>query len=222
MKSTFFATISITLLLLAVPSHAAGKKTTAKPKQSHQLKEAPSLDLAGIMLGQPMTMKECPSEIILKDHRSYKSDMDLKPEDKPCWKHTYRGKPLEPLPQNGKVDIIRSTDYPGVKGITAQLVNGSVEGITLITYGKNWQDRFFENLSEKYGKPSTNETTTEQNMMGAKFSNIVAEWKFTNLSVRFTGIVSDIYSGIVSASTPAGARADEIERQEDKSSEQKL
>ncbi|MFT3762681.1 MAG: hypothetical protein QM761_08735 [Pseudoxanthomonas sp.] len=218
MKSTFVATISITLLLIALPSHAADKKPAAKP----QLKEAPSLDLAGISFGQPVTMKECPSEIILRDYRSYKSDMGLKPEDKPCWKHTYRGKPLEPLPQNGKINIITSTDYPGVKDITAQIVNGSVEGITLITYGKNWQDRIFDNLSQKYGTPTTNETTTEQNMMGAKFSNIVAEWKFTNLNVSFAGIMSDIHTGIVSATTPTGERADEVERQEKKNSEPKL
>lgn len=222
MKSTSFATISITLLLLALPGHAADKKTAVKPQKPHQLKEAPSLDLAGIAFGQPITMKECPSESILKDYRSYKHDASLNPEDKPCWKHTYRGKPLEPLPQNGEVNIITSTDYPGVKGITAQLVNGSVEGITLITYGKNWQDRIFENLSQKYGTPSANETTTEQNMMGAKFSSIVAEWKFTNLSVRFAGIMSDIYTGIISASTPAGERSDEVERQEKKNSEPKL
>ena len=222
MKSPSIAAISITLLLTSFPSLSADKKPAAKPKQSHQLAPAPSLDLAGLTFGQPITMKECPSEILLRDYRNYKSDMGLKPEDKPCWKHTYRGKPLEPLPQSGKVNVIASADYPGVKDITAQLVNGSVEGITLITYGKNWQDRIFDNLRQKYGSPSTNETTTEQNMMGAKFSNIVAEWKFTNLSVRFAGIMSDIYTGIVSASTPLGERADEAKRQEQKDSEPKL
>lgn len=224
MKSTSIATISITLLLLAFPSHSADKKPRTKPQQPHQLVEAPSLDLAGISFGQPITMKECPSEITLNDYRSYKSDMGLKPEDKPCWKHTHfiGGKPLEPLPQNGKVNIITSTAYPGVKEITAVIVNGSVEKIALITYGNNWQDRIFENLSQKYGSPSMNETTTEQNMMGAKFTYIVAEWKFTNLSVSFAGIMSDIDTGFVFAVTPIGERADEIEHQEKKSSEPKL
>lgn len=215
MKNKFIKSINaimtITLPLLALPSHSADKKSLKElSSQANQLREAPSFDLVGISFGQPIAMKKCSLE---RGHYV----------EKPCWEHHILGSFSEnPLPQNGKVSIIPSMDYPGVKSITVQIVNDSVEGVMLLTWGVNWQDRIFESLSQKYGLPSTHQIMAAQNMMGANFSKIVAVWKFTNLNVSFLGISNDVYSGFVSAKTPIADSYDEIQRKEREKSEPKL
>ncbi|MGB3391807.1 MAG: hypothetical protein WA956_11710 [Stenotrophomonas sp.] len=212
------AFLFVTILASTFQTNAANKT----PKAPEPIRASPSLDLAGVSFGQPIAIQECPSQLIAKDYRAYRSEYEIKAPDKPCWKHSYTSKPTTPLPNSGKVSVIPENQFPGVKDINVKLIDGIVEDITLITYGEGVQDKIYASLVQKYGSPTTREVTKAQNRMGAEFSNIVAEWKFTNLTVSFAGIIGSIDTGIVSASTPKAENAQAAERRERESAEPKL
>lgn len=227
-KTSIFAAL-VVIAISAFPAHSANKnKPKPKAPAQHQaLRAAPSLDLAGISFGQPITFQECPSEEEsgdkVKGYRSYKSEYGISTSSKPCWQHySHTSKPMTPLPTSGKIQFIPSTTFPGVKKINVELIDGVVEDITLITYGEGVQDKLYANLSGKYGVPQIKDIVKIQNRMGADFNNIVAEWKFTDLTILFSGVIDRIDTGIISASTPRAVQAQESERLERNRSEPKL
>jgi hypothetical protein len=90
-------------------------------------------------------------------------------------------------------------------GISACVVDGTLESVSFSTAGMYDQDRVLAELKNKYGVPSTISETKMQNAMGAVFASHYAVWRFLNLSVSFRGTTARIDDGLVTIETKKGA-----------------
>ena len=74
-------------------------------------------------------------------------------------------------------------------------------GAEFYTYGIQSQDEAFGQLTTKYGKPTHISKSRVQNLAGASFDAITAEWRRDNLIVLFNGVTNRIDLGEVRIET---------------------
>lgn len=107
-------------------------------------------------------------------------------------------------------------------GIETIEENGVLIGLQFRTGGASTQEHVLSELIAKYGQPTTHKVGTVQNRMGAKFDDILACWKFSDLEVTFYGTFGRIDEGQVTIDTPEAARMRMEWREADRASEKKL
>jgi hypothetical protein len=153
----------------------------------------------GLTLGAPFTVSECD-----KDSRGYSLRIT-----KVCFERLF-GKIKESAPVVTESVRIRFpvSDSPSLaRGgeLSAQIIDGILEGISFSTRGIADIDRVMGALTQKYGEPTMRQPQVLQNRLGAKFESVDAAWVLPNLDVHFGSSLGTVDSGAVFVSTRKGA-----------------
>jgi len=152
-------------------------------------------EFMGIELGAPV-VPECPTEQIPYAGPVY----DLKPTNGACWTATgMRPTSRTDIVNNESLSIMPMPNKrpTGTRQVTAVVVNGVIEGLTVGTDGYVHAQELFEQLKQKLGTG-----------VGAKFSSPRAVWELPNAQVKFNGIVGSVDSGLIVVRTPADQARD--------------
>jgi len=159
-----------------------------------------SQTIFGFELGKPVSLGECPYRMI----GTYKA-YEAMPQNT-CVEEAH---PLNGYGVPVRRVIFSTNENPLiVKNSRAFLLeNGGVLiGFHFLTRGYGVQDIAFSQLKEKFGKPTSVDKGVVQNLAGAKFSSISAQWKFNNLHITFDGMSGNIESGEVFFDLPEATR----------------
>jgi len=164
----------------------------------------------GLTIGEEFNLPECTwfgSGVLASYNYSYEQPVQ------PCWEHnTLKAHPGDPLDVKGTFEInyIPSKQHTpnGINpdSVSVIVINGHVEGITLLTAGYNVQDGLLLSLREKYGAPTKITSNPVHNAMGATFTNDSAKWVKPDVTIEFEGIVSKITSGVINVLSPSAER----------------
>jgi hypothetical protein len=82
---------------------------------------------------------------------------------------------------------------------------GVVIGLHFLTAGVGVQSLVMEQLQEKFGPPTTKRLLPVQNLNGAVFDSMQAEWRVGNVAVTYVGAAGRMDVGEVFIDTPAAA-----------------
>lgn len=162
----------------------------------------------GVQFGEPLAMTECRRTQI---GSTWSYDV-VNTAKAPCFARVMiGGRPLEtPLgdevvsvmwPMLGAPDISRE------ESTSVRLIGGVVHRMEIPTRGAAVQDRAFDQLLAKFGKPAQSRSIAMQNRMGASFQATVAEWELGGAFVTLLGMTTSIDRGQVVVETPQGREA---------------
>lgn len=87
----------------------------------------------------------------------------------------------------------------------ALVVDGNLEAVIIQTGGLDSQDYWLEQLTTKYGKPTTYEEVNKQNRFGAVFASHKARWLFSNPAITFEGVTTSTELGNIFILTSKGS-----------------
>lgn len=158
-------------------------------------------EFMGIELGAPV-VPECPTEQIPYAGPVY----DFKATNGACWTATgMRPTSRTDIVNNESLSImpVPNKRPTGTRQVTAVVVNGVIEGLTVGTDGYVHAQELFEQLKQKLGTPSLQDEVQVTTGVGAKFSSPRAVWELPNAQVKFNGIVGSVDSGLIVVRTPA-------------------
>jgi hypothetical protein len=82
-------------------------------------------------------------------------------------------------------------------------MDGKVERLSFATDGMHAQQAVLDALVRKFGKPRSTERRPMQNLMGAQFVSIVADWAADSYTVEFEGIEHSLDTGRVNVKSRA-------------------
>jgi len=171
----------------------------ALPLSAAQLR---AFDLFGIELGAPLKVPDC-NEVAIPTFM--------------CWKPAV--KPLGDYigvkaAEKREIHIYYGGKEPDLAQpifFNADIIDGHVHGITVLTKGLKVQTSVLAQLETKFGKPSASSVETAQNVFGAKFQILHASWISSGSLVTFIGRLPDQDAGAIVAKT---ARVLDMERAE--------
>jgi hypothetical protein len=177
---------------------------------------AQSKEVFGFELGKPLNIQECPFKNIGKI-KLY----EITPA-KTCIEDA------QPLNGYGqpvrRITLSQEENSPIVKNwrIFPLEENGVLIGLHFLTPGVNAQDLALAQLKEKYGTPTLLEKRGIQNIAGATFQAISAQWKFKDIQVSFEGVTGKIETGEVYIDLPEAVRLRSEWKQKIHANERKL
>lgn len=156
---------------------------------------AATFEFMGINVGAPL-VREC-----AKKHIPYGGAIyDLSASESACWAtasmrpsastNTRNNESLTIVPPSKK----RPT---GTAQVTASIVDGSVEGLTVLTDGFVHAQQLFEQLKQKLGEPTVQDVVQVTSGVGATFSSPRAVWELPNAYVKYNGIIGEVNSGLI-------------------------
>lgn len=176
----------------------------------------------GIQMMTPISIPECQfSSIALKHPEAFRGDSVVEPYDYStkviCYKRIgSRAGSSGPL-----INEALNVEYPFEQQpqlatyVSAEILDGKVQGVIFSTDGVSTQDLVLSSLEEKFGKPESLTTREKQNGFGAKFDVVNASWKLQNdVSVTFEGAASRLDAGVVSILSPAARAQEEQKRKQ--------
>ncbi|MDJ1520550.1 hypothetical protein MF545_00445 [Stenotrophomonas maltophilia] len=170
---------------------------------------ATGFEFMGIILGGPL-VRECPQE------RAYGGNLyDVASRKTACWAtFSMRPDPRLNVRNNRSLPIapMDSKRPTGTHAVTAIVVDGRIEGLNVETDGFRHANELLEQLQQKLGKPTFQESAEVISGVGAKFSSPRAVWDLPDAYVQFNGIVGTVDAGLIVVFTQA-QRAREIARQ---------
>ncbi|MBA0348378.1 hypothetical protein JAK62_19525 [Stenotrophomonas maltophilia] len=168
-------------------------------------------EFMGITLGAPLG-PECPREQIPYAGAVY----NLGAAKSACW--VAMG--MQPGARTDTVNNDLLTLVPlsnkrptGTGSVTAVVVNGVVEGLTISTDGFVHAQELFEQLKQKLGAPTKHDTVQVVSGVGANFAGPRAVWELPGTYVQFNGIVGAVNTGVIQVFTNTG-KAREAARQQ--------
>ncbi|MCU1285947.1 MAG: hypothetical protein JWO13_2297 [Acidobacteriales bacterium] len=163
-----------------------------------QAQDKPQLDLSvfGFQIGKPFNLAECPTMQVARERYTYSGSSGA-----PCYKRTglLRTK-VAPVYTATVLIQFPSAEQPALSSgldISAQVMDGNLEGIGFNTAGVRDGEKVLQSLIEKYGEPTTKQLSTVQGSYGTVYPMIVARWAFSNLEVSFKSISTELSSGLV-------------------------
>lgn len=148
----------------------------------------------GFAIGKRIEAPECPSKIIAG--RKY---FNVISPYTCAWDE--ERKPNDLLPSRIIV-LATNSAPPFMKGLfRAYLKDDLFAGARFSTFGIKSQDETFAQLTGKYGEPSSIIRSKVQNLAGASFEAITAEWRRNDIVVIFKGVTDKIDLGEVQIET---------------------
>lgn len=106
---------------------------------------------------------------------------------------------------------------------TVQLIDGVVHSVFVETSGMAAQTQDLEDLTAKFGEPSTRRMVPMQNQMGAKYEVITAAWmRPGGISVLYLGAEGRIARGTLTAATSQAREQQKRAKDASRKNEQKL
>lgn len=148
----------------------------------------------GFLIGKRIEAPECPSKTIAG--RKY---FDVLSPYTCAWDE--ERKPNDLLPSRIVV-LAADSAPPFMKGLfRAYLKDNLFAGARFSTFGIKSQEEAFVQLTGKYGQPSSITKSKVQNLAGASFEAITAEWIRDEIVVTFRGVTDKIDLGEVQIET---------------------
>lgn len=224
----WFPLLAVTLIAVSPVLAKGSVKKAVGPVASPAPKAAPSRDVLGITLGTPFSLPECGLDNSNPDFDKYRGHHSYEPlytagKYGTCYQARWQNPPYTPESTDEVMLAFAATPQEITSdGISANIIDGNVESMTLTTHGVQGQTEALAMLTEKYGTPTTLATDKVQNRMGASYDRITATWAFSDLSVAFLGIGSKIDYGIIVISTPKSDAASAAKRTAEKATAPKL
>ncbi|MBH1622421.1 hypothetical protein [Stenotrophomonas maltophilia] len=188
-----------------------GTKETNPVERSLAATAGAPFEFMGITLGAPLG-PECPREQIPNAGAVY----NLGAAKSACWVATgmQPGARTNTINNDLLMVVPLSNKRPtGTGSVTAVVVNGVVEGLTISTDGFVHAQELFEQLKVKLGAPTKHDTVQVVSGVGANFVGPRAVWELPGTYVQFNGIVGAVNSGIILVYTEKG-KAREAARQQ--------
>jgi hypothetical protein len=140
----------------------------------------------GINVGEPLALKECKKGFF---------GGGTVPEM--CWRYP-------PIKSPGGEDM-RMLVFPKDSVPPILQSDFALFVVTIQTKGVQNESELLSQLLTKYGAPSIRVTRGVQNLAGAKFDSVHAEWRFPSLVVLFEGTSGTLTSGSLTIATPDAA-----------------
>lgn len=178
----------------------------AIPPQSRTA-EAEPFEFMGIGIGSPL-VAECPREQLPYAGSVY----NLSGLKSACWAADgmRAGSPTDTTNNDSLILLPLDSKRPtGTGSVRATVVDGKVEGLTISTDGFAHAQEIFEQLKQKLGKPTHQDTVQVVSGVGAKFSSPRALWELPGVYVSFNGIVGAVNTGIIIVRTDEETRREE-------------
>jgi hypothetical protein len=175
----------------------------------------------GIQLGEKFAVPECSRSKSMRDVEYEYRDTNV------CFRlrlDPFRKfvLPNVPIVNDQTIKLIFPQATEMTLDVTAEIVDGNVEGIVIGTSGLSTQDEVLAALRAKYGDPSDFQDQREQNAMGAVFDSHTAVWDFDNLRVMFIGTAGRTDKGSISVETNKEIQLVRAWREQMKAAEPKL
>jgi hypothetical protein len=148
----------------------------------------------GFVMGKRIEAPECPSKTI-----AGKKYFEVMSSYTCAWNEEHKPNDLFP----SRIIVLAKDSAPSfMKGLfRAYLKDGLFIGARFATFGINSQDETFTQLANKYGQPSSINRSQVQNLAGATFEAITAEWRHDNIVVTLNGVTDKIDLGEVRIET---------------------
>ena len=163
--------------------------------------ELPSL--YGIQLGDPLAVEECNRRLFLG---RWEYDT-VNTKKVPCYRQGFLVSPDTPI-TNARVfvmwPVFGGPDIAKHGTAAVRIVGGKVHRVEIETHGVRVQEVAFDQLVQKFGKPTASKTVPVQNRMGAQYQSIQAEWQVGEATVTFYGMTLSLDAGLVVVETPLG------------------
>ncbi|WP_439449798.1 hypothetical protein [Stenotrophomonas sp. ATs4] len=182
-----------------------------RPTQSQSREaDAETFEFMGIGIGAPL-VPECPRERLPYAGSVY----DLSGRKSACWAANgmRAGSPTDTRNNESLILLPLDSKRPiGTGSVTATVVDGKVEGLTISTDGFAHAQEIFEQLKQKLGKPSLQDTVQVVSGVGANFSSPRAVWELPGVYIRFNGIVGAVNTGLIIVSTDEERKREEARK----------
>ncbi len=160
---------------------------------------APDVRFFGVELNRPVPFPECQKRTV--GMTTYYPDY-IHPIAS-CWKGNKYDASLKEV-------LFSRNDCPSLVAASCsmdvRLVNERVVAIELYTVGVSVQERDFQQLQSKYGKPGSVSKSQVSNFSGSKFESTNALWVFDDVIVEQRGVEERLDRGRITVQTP-GYRA---------------
>lgn len=169
-------------------------------------------EFMGIMVGAPLG-PECPQEQIPYAGSVYK----LEAAKTACWAALgmQPGARTDTRNNDNLTVVPLSNKRPtGTGSVSAVVVNGVVEGLSVSTDGFVHAQELFEQLKQKLGTPSKQDTVKVISGVGASFTSPRAVWELPGAYVQFNGIVGAVNTGIILVYTDAEKAREQARQQQ--------
>jgi hypothetical protein len=160
---------------------------------------AQGLALAGIALGEPLGLPECPSRALYRGHMVYDD------ATAPCWRY-----PLVPqregggrLPADAQLEL-RALPLPpafGKQPVQVTLVAGVVVQVAVRLPRRDGHGAALEVLRRQFGEPDALEQAGAIGTDGGSLSTLMATWRPAGGIVELTGATNAQGEGYLSATT---------------------
>lgn len=182
------------------------KKVTGAPRAQQTAATANSaagepFEFMGILVGAPL-VSECPRSRAPRAEMIY----DLSAAQTACWATaTMRADSRTDARNNTHLTLVPlGTKRPtGTKEVTASVLEGIVEGLSVSTDGFVHAQELFDQLKQKLGEPTLQDVVQVTSGVGAAFSSPRAVWDLPDVYVKFNGITGSVNSGLIVVYTHA-------------------
>lgn len=160
------------------------------------------LTLFGIPFNEPLTLPECPWEEESSQTREYIS----LGWDRTCFSRLRGiGEPVD----DGSYSIhFPWEERPSMGKVSAEVVDGRIQQLSVITEGPLSQERVLRDLTVKFGAPQSINRPTVEKTGGGVYEAIDAEWMLSDgAHVSFRSGLNNLQVGAVIISTEELTRA---------------
>lgn len=158
-------------------------------------------EFMGIIVGAPL-VSECPRSRAPRAEMIY----DLSAAQTACWATaTMRADSRTDARNNAHLTVVPlgSKRPTGTKEVTASVVDGVVEGLSISTDGFVHSRELFDQLKQKLGEPTLQDEVQVTSGVGATFSSPRAVWDLPDVYVKFNGIIGSVNHGLIVVYTHA-------------------
>jgi hypothetical protein len=191
------------LLLVGCICQGQAPTNPRSRKKAAKTSAAPTTKFLALPIGGQFILPEC-------DKRTVPPPMYAPGLPAWCWQDssgTPRSVAPEPAPANDTLLIhippAEAPIYIVNLALTAKIENKGLQAVIFHTNGVRAIDDVMEALTSMYGKPTHQAPVTVENNVGVEFTSQNAQWQFTNLSVEYRGVDSELSVGTVWIETPA-------------------
>lgn len=157
---------------------------------------AADLSVLGFTLGQPLNLPECP----------YRMSGTMKIYGEvPAQTCVREAAPLKGYASPQRMILFGTSEAPPIvknwRAVAFEL-DGRLVGLWFATPGATAQETVLAQLTAKYGPPTWKRSDPVQNLMGAAFNSVSAQWRGHAVDVSFDGTTGRLDTGQVTVDLP--------------------
>jgi hypothetical protein len=166
-----------------------------------------ALTVYGVTFNEPVNLPECETWSV--GRLSY---VPTPPKNGPCLERQSAlvgsESPLENEHVMVRFPVAQAPEMPKFGNLSLDIVEGRVQRVFFLTKGLARQETDLRLLTEKFGKPHSQESEVMQNSLGASFTVVTATWNIGgSATALYAGSAGSRDQGIFVISTAAGEQA---------------